>query len=104
MRYYLLLRVKDSQLTQPRADSNDGTGFVPRSTGNITAMNNFLKNQFPHLTSARLSQIDTLYPKAEQLAEAGAYWHSTANAYGEIRYMCPGLYISSAYSKTTSPS
>jgi carboxylesterase type B len=67
-------------------------------------MNRFLKSQFPHLTDAQLAQIELFYPEAEQFANSGAYWRATANAYGEMRYMCPGFYLSSAYSNTSLPS
>lgn len=67
-------------------------------------MNHFLKDQYPDLTSAQLTQIDTFYPKAEQFPNSGLYWRATANAYGNMRYMCPGLFISSAYSNASVPS
>lgn len=60
-------------------------------------MNSFLKNNFPALSAYQLSQIDSLYPKAEQFPEHGAYWRTAANAYGEMRYICPGIAISTAY-------
>ena len=59
----------------------------------------FLKDQYPVITDAQLAQIDAYYPQTvEQFPGTGAYWRAAANAYGDMRYMCPGLYISSAYS------
>ncbi|KAH8819024.1 triacylglycerol lipase [Xylogone sp. PMI_703] len=85
-------------------DTNGGTVFAPKDTDNVTAMNHFLKDQYPDLTNAQLARIDHYYPKAEQFPDSGRYWRAVSNAYGQMRYMCPGLYISSAYSKTLTPS
>ena len=62
-------------------------------------MNIFLLEQYPELTRAQLAMIDSMYPEAEQFPGAGAYWRTVSNAYGEMRYICPGIFISSAYSK-----
>jgi carboxylesterase type B len=67
-------------------------------------MNTFLKDQFPDLTDAQLAQIDAFYPKAQQFPDSGEYWRAASNAYGQMRYMCPGLYISSAFSNALTPS
>ena len=85
-------------------DTNGGTIFTPRDTNSVAAMNEFLKDQFPNLSDTQLAQIDYYYPKAEQFPNTGEYWRAVSNAYGQMRYMCPGLYISSAYSKTLTPS
>lgn len=61
-------------------------------------MDTFLKDQFPALTLDQLSTINRLYPKTtEQWPDSGPYWRALSNAYGETRYMCPGLFISSTY-------
>jgi len=78
-------------------DTNEGTVFTPNSTANISASNIFLKNQFPDLTPRELYTINQLYPIAEQFAGTGAFWRQAANAYGEIRYICPGIFISQTY-------
>jgi carboxylesterase type B len=62
-------------------------------------MNDFLRNQFVNLTAAQLARIDAYYPKAEQFPGKGQYWRSTANAYGDMRYICPGIFISSMLDK-----
>ena len=61
-------------------------------------MNDFLRNQFVNLTTADLTQIDQYYPKAQQFSGRGAFWRAAANAYGEMRYTCPGIYVSSVIS------
>jgi carboxylesterase type B len=58
-------------------------------------MNTFLLSNFPHLTQEQLITIDDLYPKAAQFPGTGAYWRTVSNAYGEMRYICPGINVSS---------
>jgi carboxylesterase type B len=60
-------------------------------------MNDFLKDNFVQLNAAQLATIDFLYPKAQQFNNSGPYWRTASNAYGEMRYNCPGIFISSAY-------
>ncbi|KAH8648747.1 triacylglycerol lipase [Tricladium varicosporioides] len=77
-------------------DTNEGTVFVSKEIANVSQMNTFLRNNYPKLNETHLTEIDHYYPKAEQFPNAGAYWRSASNAYGEMRYNCPGLYISAA--------
>lgn len=60
-------------------------------------MNDFLIDNFVQLNAAELATIDFLYPKAQQFPDSGPYWRTACNAYGEMRYICPGIFISSAY-------
>lgn len=64
---------------------------------NYTDVNNFLKNNFPKLLATDLATIDFLYPEAQKYPDAGPYWRTAANAYGDMRYMCPGIWISTVY-------
>ncbi|KAH9205844.1 Alpha/Beta hydrolase protein [Leptodontidium sp. 2 PMI_412] len=79
------------------SDTNEGTVFTPHTISNYTEMNNFLKNNWPKLTAFQLARIDFLYPKAEQFPDRGPYFRTAANAYGDLRYTCPGLYLSSKF-------
>lgn len=78
-------------------DTNEGTIFTPQNTSTIGESDTFLKNQFSSLTLKQLAKINSLYPIAEQFNNTGAYWRQVANAYGEIRYICPGIFISNTY-------
>lgn len=80
-------------------DVNGGTIFVPKTTNNISDSDTFLKDQFPALTLSQLAQINKLYPVAGTpvFPDSGRYWRQCSNAYGDIRYKCPGEYISSMY-------
>lgn len=83
-------------------DTNGGTVFVPKDTASQADSDNFLTSQFPYLTSDELDQINKLYPKPNQCPLDKCWWRQASNAYGELRYMCPGLYISSAVANATS--
>lgn len=74
--------------------TNDGTTFTPRSVGpNVNIRNSWLRAQFPALNSTHLATIQRLYPPEEENYGSGAWWRSTANAYGDLRYVCPGLFL-----------
>ena len=60
-------------------------------------MSSFLRNQSTKVTTTQSPIIDKLWPKAEQFPNKGPYWRTASNAYGEIRYNCPGIAITSAY-------
>ncbi|KAI0148568.1 vacuolar triacylglycerol lipase [Xylariaceae sp. FL1272] len=78
-------------------DTNEGTVFTPQNTSSITESDNFLKSQFPLLTSAQLRNINALYPNPDNAScpSSGCFWRQVSNAYGDMRYTCPGQYVSS---------
>ena len=79
--------------------SDEGTMFVPKSTSTEDLSNSFLKAQFPVINDTQLSQIQDMFPSSDypQFHSAGKYWRSTCAAYGELRYVCPGTYLSNEY-------
>ncbi|KAG9238944.1 Alpha/Beta hydrolase protein [Amylocarpus encephaloides] len=80
--------------------TNEGTGAAPRSLENAGQMNSFLKNNFPKLTQAHLTKIDSLYPDPPNdliFPGAGEYWRPASNAYGNMRYNCPSLFMSGSF-------
>ncbi len=83
--------------------TNEGTIFTPDKLDSTTDVHNFIQDNFPKLTTAQLAQLDIMYPKAEQFPGKGRYWRTAANLYGEMRYICPGIYISSAISARGQP-
>ena len=87
-----------------RDDTNEGTIFTPSNTSSYAEMNIFLLSQYPELSREQLAMIDSMYPMAEQFPNTGAFWRTVSNAYGEMRYICPGIFISSAYSNYSSMS
>ncbi|KAI2634637.1 vacuolar triacylglycerol lipase [Xylaria nigripes] len=79
-------------------DTNEGTIFTPQSTSTIGESNTFVKSQFPYLTLDQLNQINTLYPNQNEAScpSSGCYWQQVSESYGDMRYTCPGMFISSA--------
>lgn len=82
-------------------DTNGGTVFTPKNTSSIGESDTFLKDQFPALTLEQLGRINALYPVegTPSFPGAGRYWRQVSNAYGDMRYTCPGLYLSSKYAQ-----
>lgn len=78
-------------------DTNEGTNFTPQSINSSVEMSNFLKDNFVKLTDDQLSNIHNYYPQGPQYPNAGTYWSAAALAYGEMRYNCPGIYISGSH-------
>lgn len=81
-------------------DTNGGTIFAPSNTTTLAQSDTFLQNQFPALTKSDIDTINKLYPNPNTTCpHKGCYWRQCSNAYGEIRYMCPGLFLSSAFER-----
>ena len=81
-------------------DTNGGTTFAPSSTATLADSNHFLKNTFPFLTDQHFATLNSLYPKTDVVfPNSGSYWRQLSDVYGEGRYMCPGLFISSTESR-----
>lgn len=79
-------------------DTNGGTVFVPSNMSTLANSNMFIKNTFPAVSLEDFATINQLYPNPNDTCSGtGCYWRQCSNVYGEMRYMCPGLYISSQY-------
>ncbi|KAJ5558161.1 CAZyme family CE10 [Penicillium sp. DV-2018c] len=88
-------------------DTNEGTIFVPKSTASVAEADNFIQRQFPFMTQSQMTKINSMYltaDKTESFPGAGAYWRPASTAYGEIRYICPGIDMSSVYAAAGVPS
>ncbi|CAL3969927.1 unnamed protein product [Diplocarpon coronariae] len=84
--------------------TNEGTVFTPPRLNTMADVITFLSDNFPKLTAAHHRELEILYPVAEQYPGRGAYWKTGANAYGEMRYVCPGIFLSASVASTTTPS
>ncbi|KAK0647760.1 putative secreted lipase [Lasiodiplodia hormozganensis] len=84
-------------------DTNEGTVFTPKNTSTIGDSNTFLKDQFPALTLEQLRRINELYPVdgTPTFPGTGLYWRQVSNAYGDMRYTCPGFYVTSQLARAT---
>lgn len=86
--------------------TNEGTIYAHKNTSSYAESNSFLHDQFPALTPAHLRRINAFYPveaTAPSFPNASRFWRQSANAYGELRYTCPGLYINSVYANLNIP-
>ncbi|KAL2814762.1 Alpha/Beta hydrolase protein [Aspergillus granulosus] len=88
--------------------TNEGTTFTPKNLTSITDVNNFLRNQFPAIRSRHLARIEDYYLQnvnsTQPYPNATRYWRPASNAYGELRYNCPGIAMSTAYANANVPS
>jgi carboxylesterase type B len=84
-------------------DTNEGTIFVPDTIDSIEDADTFIQAQFPFIQPEQLNRINAMYMSNVSQTPAypgtGAYWQSASSAYGEMRYICPGISVSSAYSR-----
>ena len=80
-------------------DTNEGTIFAPKNTSSIAQSDAFMQANFPALTLAQLKVWNSLYPVegTPSFPDSGRYWRQVSNGYGELRYICPGIYISGVY-------
>ncbi|KAJ5491809.1 Carboxylesterase type B [Penicillium expansum] len=81
-------------------DTNEGTRFVTKSTSSVEEADTFIQNQFPAIKQTHLARINN----GEEFPDAGSYWRPASTAYGEIRYICPGIDMSSVYAAAGVPS
>lgn len=82
-------------------DTNEGTIFTPKNTSSIGESDTFIKDQFPAITTQQLREWNRLYPVegTPTFPNSGRYWRQVSNGYGEMRYICPGIFINSVYAK-----
>ena len=80
-------------------DTNEGTIFVPMDTANLSMSDIFIQSQFPTISLHQLRNFNELYPVkgTPSFPNAGRYWRQASNGYGEMRYTCPGVFISNVY-------
>lgn len=85
-------------------DTNEGTVWVPKNTSSIAEADTFIQAQFPFIKPDQLDRINAMYMEGNNsqtttYPDSGPYWQSASNAYGEMRYICPGIYVSSVFAR-----
>lgn len=88
-------------------DTDEGTIFVPKNTSTVAAADQFLIDNFPSVSKDQISRINDIYltpDKKKVYPGSGPYWPPASTAYGELRYICPGVEMSSIYAKAGAPS
>ncbi|VUC30274.1 unnamed protein product [Clonostachys rosea] len=77
-------------------DKNGGTEFTDRNTASLIDSNLWVANQYPTITPEMFGEINRLYPNGNNTCpNAGCYWRQLSDVYGDIRFMCPALFMSS---------
>lgn len=84
-------------------DTNEGTVFTPSGVSSPTDMSTFLENNFPALATSDANTINELYPKGAQFSGRGEFFSAAAAAYGEMRYICPGILVSTSIAEFQAP-
>lgn len=86
-------------------DTNEGTIFTPMGAANISDSDTFIKDQFAAISLSQLRVLNDLYPVkgTPGFPDAGRYWREVSKIYGEMRYICPGIFISGVQTNTTIP-
>ena len=58
-------------------------------------MDNFIIDNFINISDA-LDRINEFYPQSIQPVNHSAFFWNAAEAYGELRYICPGIFLGTA--------
>ncbi|KAL8721194.1 MAG: hypothetical protein Q9225_002080 [Loekoesia sp. 1 TL-2023] len=78
--------------------TNEGTVFVPRNISTSKQSNDWIQAQFPLLNNTQKKYLTETYPPTTQTwPKTAKYWRSTSDAYGELRYICPGILLNNIY-------
>ena len=83
--------------------NDEGTIFTPHTLKDAKGATDFFRNNWPALTDAQLDEMSDKYAfdpdKPADPAAPGAYWHRPSVAYGEVRYICAGVYLADTVAK-----
>ena len=86
-------------------DTNEGTIFAPMDAANLSDSDTFIKDQFAAITPAQLRIWNSYYPitGTPTFPDSGRAWREVSKGYGEMRYICPGIYISGVQANCSVP-
>lgn len=75
-------------------DKNGGTDFADRGTSSLVESNLWMADQYPTITPKMFGEANTLYPNNNDTCpNEGCYWRQISDMYGDVRFMCPALYM-----------
>lgn len=72
--------------------TDEGTIFTPHSLSSEEDSRDFIKNNFPTVTTTQLDKYTDVYDFND--TSGSNYWVKASTAYGETRYICPGIHMS----------
>ena len=86
-------------------DTNEGTIFTDRETSSLGDSDTFIKDQFPEINLAQLRTWNEIYPASDKprFRNAGRYWAALSKGYGELRYICPSIFVSAVQANFSVP-
>ena len=82
--------------------TNEGTMFVHKKVSDVKEADTFIQSEFPQINHDQLDRINKFYLQPNEthhFPNSGPYWRPTSNAYGEMRYTCPGIDMSNVATK-----
>ena len=82
-------------------DTNEGTVFTPSSIKTTQSSRIFINNNYPTVTDSQLDKFVEMYNLNN--TDQPNYWLQASWAYGETRYTCPGIYMSSLMVNHSNP-
>lgn len=84
--------------------TDEGTVFVQRNITSVQDQKAFIHSNYPTISTTQLDELVKIYPpRNKTFANTGKYWSATSEAYGELRYVCPGIHLSTLYSQYRVP-
>ncbi|KAI1358614.1 Alpha/Beta hydrolase protein [Xylaria arbuscula] len=78
--------------------TDEGTVFAV-DAGTQEEMTRFLQSNYPRLSESNTSAISQRYPQLDSLPNHNVWFPSTARAYGETTFICPGTHILNSYAR-----
>ncbi|PYH94386.1 carboxylesterase estA [Aspergillus ellipticus CBS 707.79] len=79
-------------------DTTEGSGFAYNAT-NSSDVSRFFINNYPHLTSQQLEDINSAYPPGKSIPRHAAFFGSSSAAYGDATFTCPGNHVTESAAK-----
>lgn len=84
--------------------TDEGTVFVQRNITSVKDQKDFIHSNYPTISTTQLDELVKIYPQGNKtFTNTAKYWSATALAYGELRYVCPGIHLSTLYSQYRVP-
>jgi carboxylesterase type B len=83
-------------------DTNEGTDFAYNAS-TASEMAHFMKNNYPGLSLQQLEDIKKAYLHVKPLPKHAVYFASTAAAYGDSTFTCPGNLMAASMAGVFSP-
>lgn len=77
--------------------TNEGIIFTPKNITSQKMSDQFIQDQFPSLTNSDLAELRSVFQGPANKFDDPGWRTQSADLYGHIRYICPGINISNAY-------